>query len=230
MPKNRSGKGANRNLRILAAILAIGFIGSFLFLQAGNFLVVEDRFPYAQMAVVLSGAPVPRTLAVRDLYTQGKVGEILVIPEPKGLADEELVKLGLLDPTLAPISERILIASSVPKSKIHFLPGPVDGTVAEARQVHRFLRGRVPKSLALVTSKYASRRSRTIFRHLFRKEKTAVFSFPTPYDPFQPDRWWSQPRSALNVAMEYSKFLVNWFMLSLGFAEKWSEPVQHPSK
>jgi len=64
-----------------------------------------------------------------------------------------------------------------------------------------------------VTSKMASRRARFLFRGLLGREGIQVYAYPTPYDPFVPQRWWSPPRNILFVAMECEKFLANLFML-----------------
>ena len=190
---------------LLVAVVA----GGLFFPFAGKWLVVEDTFPHADAALVLSGNPVQRALAARDLYRQGRINRIFVIPEPPNPYRGELEKLGLLEASDEAWSERILVSSGVPKSSIVFLPDPADGTITEARHVREFLHGRFPGSLVIVTSQFASRRARFIFRQLLKPEHVAVFSYPSPYDLFQSDHWWTQPRNALNVVMEYQKFIFN---------------------
>jgi len=183
------------------------------FPHAGQFLIVEDQFPHADVAVVLSGDVVARTLAARDLYQKGKVDWILVISEPPPPAADELVRLGLLNPELPSLSERILVASGVPKTQIAFLPAltPAQGTMDEAVNVRKYLlhAKKRPAGLVLVTAKSATRRARFIFRQTFQKEGIRVFAYPSAYDPFTPDRWWATPKNALRVVEEYQKFLAN---------------------
>lgn len=212
----RAAGGRARWLWGSAALLGIFAGGVWGFLHAGTFLVAEDRFRHADVALILSGDPIHRSLAARDLYRQGRVDRILVIPEPPDIAAGELVQLGLLDPSLPSWAERILLASGVPPSKITMLPEPAEGTVAEAVRVRDGLAGSPPQSLVLITSKYASRRARFIFRRVLTAQGARVFSHPTPYDAFSPSRWWSQPRSALYVIMEYQKFVANAVTLALG--------------
>lgn len=197
-------------ISLLVSILG----GVLLFPRAGQFIVAEDQFAFADTALVLSGEPVSRALAARDLYRQGRIGKILVLPEPFNPVTEQLVKLGLADLNLPPISERILVASGVPQEKIFFLPEPADGTIVEAQRVRRFFDGQSPQRLAVITSKFASRRACFIFRQVLRNME--IYCSPSPYDPFDPDRWWSKPRSALVVVMEYQKFLANAFTLAFG--------------
>ncbi len=198
----------------LVVVLILGALAGILLIpRAGRFIVAEDPFPYAETALVLSGDPIRRALAARDLYRQGRVGQVLVIPEPSEPAEEELIKLGLMAPSS--LAERILVASGVPRSRISFLPGPADGTIAEAQQVRRFLEGRFPPRLAVITSKFASRRACYIFRRVL--SNLEILCSPSPYDPFDPDRWWAKPRNALTVLMEYQKFFANAVALTFGF-------------
>ncbi len=193
--------------------------GSLFFAEAGNLLVVEDRFPHAEMALILSGEAASRALAARDLYRAGKIDQILIIPDPPSPVNGELVKLGLVDPALPSLSERILTASGIPRAKIVFLPHPVDGTIEEALQVRRYFKGRSPHRLVVVTSRFASRRARFIFRQVLKDHNVEVLVVPTPYDSFKPDRWWLHPRNALHVVMEYLKFIPNgWTLLKNEFS------------
>ena len=201
-------------LSVVAVLLVSILAGVLLLPRAGRFIVAEDQFAHADTALILSGDPIRRALAARDLYLQGRIKQILVIPEPPDRVDEELVNLGLEDPTLPPLSERILMASGVPREKISFLPEPADGTIVEAHLAQRFLNGRPPQRLAVITSKFASRRACFVFRRVLKTIE--IFCSPTPYDSFEPDRWWKQPRNALFVVMEYQKFLANAFTLALG--------------
>ncbi len=205
----RSRSQGNVRGVFLAVLLAAMIAAGLFFPHAASFLVAEDPFDHADLALVLSGDTTVRTLAARDLYNQGRVERILVIPEPSSPTEGELVRLGLLDPSLPPWPERILIASGVPASQIGFLPEPADGTIQEAQKVRKFLKGQPPGSLVVVTSKYASRRARFIFRTVLKNTKVAVLSYPSPYDPFEARRWWRQPRNALKVVMEYLKFPSN---------------------
>jgi len=180
----------------------------FFLLHAGELLVVQDSFSRAEVALVLSGDPIRRALAARDIYVQGRVDRILIIPESADpVLSRELDKLGLGDPTGTQLSVRILTAAGIPAAKIALLSSPADGTIREAAAVKRYFAEHPPSSIALITSKSASRRARFIFRSFL--PMTRVFSSPSGYDMFESRRWWFKPRNALTVVMEYQKFLAN---------------------
>lgn len=205
----------HRRGRWVVAASAVMLAAGLFFPRAGRFLVSHDVFTHAETALVLSGDPVHRTLAARDLYQQGLVERVLLIPEPPDPARGELVRLGLEDPELPQMSERILVASGIPRSKITFLPEPINGTIVEAERVQAFLRGRPPRSLVVITSRSASRRACAVFRRIFRKDAIPILCSPTPYDSFIEERWWSQPRNALCVVTEYQKLIANMAQLTL---------------
>lgn len=206
---------------LVALLLAIGLLVP----HAGSWLVVQDPVSHAEAAVVLSGLPTSRAFAARDLYRQGIVERIWVIPEPvqkiegEMITDEifeELVRLRLVNPSADQWVRRLLTASGVPLEKIVLLPDPAHGTIQEARQLRQAFNGRPPKRLVLITSKSASRRARYIFRRVFQDDGVEILSSPTPYDPFEAGRWWAVPRNALTVLTEYEKLLINVLTLAVG--------------
>ncbi len=208
--------------KLLVVLVILIVLGIEFFLHAGEFLVVKDSFVQADVAVVLSGDPVRRSLAARDLYKQARAGKVLVVPEPTDtIMVRELLGLGLFDPKQPPLSVRILIASGVPESQIQVLPGAANGTIEEALKVKRYFTPDLPRQIVIVTSPVSSRRARFIFREVF--DGTEVFSYPTSYDMFEPGRWWSNPRNALYVVEEYQKFLVN--LVTLPIVLRAKKPV-----
>ena len=222
-----AGRGREAGRGVVGLVVGLVVIGAAAagFAQAGRFLVVVDPFDRAELALVLSGLPTSRAFAARDLYAQGRVREILIIPEPPtavegevvgGPIAEELAALGLFDPGRPAWAQRVLLAAGVPASKITVLPRHADGTIVEARRVRAFLDRRLPASLVLITSRSASRRARMIFRHIFKDAPVRILSSPTPYDAFEPDAWWSRPRNALAVVTEYQKLVVNALTLAVG--------------
>ncbi len=207
------------------AFLGVCALAGWGFLEAGNFLVVEDPFDHADVAIVLSGDPTGRLLAARDLYRLGRVDRVLIVPEPPRPFEQELVRLGLVDSTSPPFSRRILEASGVPAAAFEFLPEPVDGTIHEAVRVQQWLMSRQknPRRVVVITSRYASRRARWLFRHFLRDGTTQVVVYPNPYDLFVADRWWSNSRNALHVVMEYNKLVANFIQLNTAVVQAWLE-------
>lgn len=200
----------------LAAAAGVGLL---VLPGAGRWLVARDDFARADVAVVLSGQPITRALAARDLYRQGRADLLMVIPEPAAdpALEAELDALRLSDPDPRSWPERIFAASGVPRDRVMVLPHPADGTINEALAVRAALRGRDQVSVAIVTSPFASRRARFIFRRVVGRGGRRIWSFPTPYERFAAEGWWRHPRTALTVANEYQKFVVNAVRLVVGW-------------
>lgn len=184
---------------------------------AGEFLVRRDAFTTADVAVVLSGEPMTRTLAARDLHRERRVPRIVIIPEAPlaGAVQRELAALELIA-RQPPVSVRILLASGVPPSAFLVLPEPIDGTIAEARRIRRLVDAEPSTRIVVITAKSASRRACFIFGHVLRGRE--IICAPTPYDSFEPRTWWRQPRDALNVVVEYQKLIANALTLLVSYA------------
>ncbi len=211
----RKGKpDARRNgsfTRNFFGLAVVGLVLALFFLQAGKFLVVEDSFTHAEVALMLSGKPTGRALGVRDLYREGKVDRLWVILEPPayGPIYQALLEINLVQSGDSQWSERILAASQVPQKKITLFPG-VHSTLEEAKMIRDHLaQEKSPSRLVLVTGKTHTRRARFIFRSILKNQQIEVLVYPTPYDSFEPVRWWSRPKDALRVFDEYAKLLVN---------------------
>jgi uncharacterized SAM-binding protein YcdF (DUF218 family) len=194
-------------LVVLVAVL-LCLVAVLVLPRAGEFLVVEDSFDHADAVVVLAGAQFRRVFGARDLYQQGRVGQVLISPEPVEPAiAPELARLGLPDQNR--LHEAILTGSGVPAASIAFLPES-ESTIMEAQRVREYFGDRLPPRLAVVTSRLATRRACFIFQQVLHD--TRILCVPTAYDPYgpaSPDVWWARRGSYVIIATEYQKLFVN---------------------
>jgi len=203
--------------RITATAVGLALLsGAFFFPHAGRFLVVSDPFERADAGLVLSGQPIQRILAGRDLLLSGRVDRLLVIQEPSApQVAGELVRLGLLDAERPEWSYRILQLSGAPMDRVVFLP-PAQSTRGEAVVLRGYLRSHRIRRIVLVTDKFHTRRARPLFRWILKGEGVEILSFSNPYDPFEPDGWWRRPLDLRPVLIEYVKLGVNAVVVGLG--------------
>jgi uncharacterized SAM-binding protein YcdF (DUF218 family) len=197
--------------KLLVFLLLIGIL---LFWQyprllggLGQFLVREDRPEKADLIICLSGSLVDRTLTSADLYRAGWSHKIFIFREEKPDGYDLLEKRGIRLPEARDLVRRILLSSGVPEGAILTDEREVTSTYDEARIVRDFLRSHPLSKLILVTSKYHSRRAHLTFRSLLNAPKIQIFSCPTPYDEFDPQRWWKQESIRERVFFEYEKLL-----------------------
>lgn len=202
-----------RTLRLLAAIgllslivgggLLIGALFPAVLRGPIALLTAKDEPTQADLVVVLSGNPVPRTLSARDLYARGLSRKILLIPgapTPSPLL-HELEKLGFKrSPSATP--QRILMASGVPSSAIDQLPLHAENTKSESRLVGAYAAEHAVKSILLVTSPISSRRQCWIFKRALPTVR--ISCQPTSYEDIAYDR-----KLLLQVINEYIKIAAN---------------------
>ncbi len=200
------------NGRLLLLLLLIGIL---LFWQyprllqgLGQLLVKEDRPEKADLIVALSGSLVDRTLTATDLYRAGWSRRIFIFHEEKPDGFELLEERGIHLPDNYDLACEILLRSGIPRAAILSDEREVTSTYDEARIVRDFLKSHPLSKLILVTSKYHSRRAHLTFRSLLNGPRIQIFSCPTPYDEFDPQRWWKQESIRERVFFEYEKLLV----------------------
>lgn len=202
-----------RTLRVLAAIGLLSLITGGCLLIVALFptvlrgpialLTAKDEPIQADLIVVLSGNPIPRTLSARDLYARGLSRKILLIPgapAPSPLL-HELEKLGFKRPPSS-TTQRILIASGVPVSAVDQLPSHAENTKDESRLVRTYAAEHAVKSILLVTSPISSRRQCWIFKGALPSVR--ISCQPTPYEYIEYDR-----KLILQVINEYMKVAAN---------------------
>ena len=73
--------------------------------------------------------------------------------------------------------------------------------MSELRAAHQVL-GKNHVPVILVTSKYHTRRARLTW-HQIAGDDSEVVVRAAKDDPFDPNTWWSEPRSILSVVREY---------------------------
>lgn len=105
------------------------------------------------------------------------------------------------------MAREILIRSGIPKSAIVSDEREATSTYDEACQVGDFVKAHPLSHLILVTSKFHSRRAYLTFRSQLNVPRIHILSFPTPYDEFDPKRWWKEEKSRERVLLEYQKIL-----------------------
>jgi uncharacterized SAM-binding protein YcdF (DUF218 family) len=198
--------------KLLVLLLLIGILLYWQYprlLQGlGQLLVRENRPEKADLIVVLSGSLVDRTLAASDLYRAGWSKRIFIFHQEKPDGFELLEKRGIHLPETYDLACEILLRSGIPKAAILSDEREVTSTYEEGCIVRDFVMSRHVSKLLLVTSKYHSRRAYLTFRSLLNASQIQILSCPTPYDEFDPQRWWKRESIREEVLFEYEKFLV----------------------
>ncbi len=199
--------------RLLLVVLVLGvalYLGGPLLLgAAGRYLISQDPVTKADVILVLSGQPFLRVPEAARLYHEGIAPTILLSNAPRAPGLEDLLRAGIRFPDEQEISLQILGALRVPPEAIRLIRDRCETVQDEIQAVARFLKAHPAGKMIIVTSKSRSVRIRKIFAAGL-DPTVSLIVHPVPSDPFDPARWWQDPRSRRQVFQEYEGLADFW--------------------
>jgi uncharacterized SAM-binding protein YcdF (DUF218 family) len=170
-----------------------------LLTRAGAFLIVQDPLERADVIIVLSGGREDeRVREGAELYHQGYAPWVLLS------GGEKLQGLAIPD-----LQRAQALRHGIPASALLFETASTS-TAEQARFLRPMLEGRGVRRAIVVTSSFHTRRTRYLFRRIFRGSPVDIRVHPVQHDFFSPDRWWTRDWDTEQVVLEYIK-------LALGF-------------
>lgn len=212
---------------VLGTLLAAGvyFGGPYLLHGAGRYLVSADPLAKTDLVLVLAGHPFLTVPEAARLYHEGFAPRILLTNPPREPGQEELLRVGLKYPSEQELARKLLEELRVPREAILELAERTPTLPAEIQAVAGFLRARSERSLIAVTAKAKSTRTRMLLRPALRSG-LALRMHPAPGDPYDPSRWWTEPRDRRLVGEEAVGLLAYWTKSAADFVWGQSSPPQ----
>ena len=191
-------------------IVAVIFIALFLLrepimIYAGSALVAQDKPREADAIVVLMGSVPDRVAHGADLYREGYVDSLLMVRTEEYEDYEVMEKMDLEVPGTVDINVDIARQMGVPEEDITVIEYGSDSTFDEVVAIKEYLKGKDKESLIVVTSKYHSARAEATFERVL--DEVEIISSPSPYDPFDAEKWWKERAHTRSVILEYQKLL-----------------------
>ena len=203
-----------RLLWFVIIVAVLGGVGAWVFLNVGNWLVVEDPLVPSQVAVVLSGDMPVRAREAALVYRQDEAHEIW-ITRPFD-ATEALHHLGIDYLGESFYNQQVLIALGVPGEATRVLDPQIVNTEDEIRLISKTARDEKIHRVIIVTSKLHTRRVRYLWSKLVGSDPTLIVRYARE-DPTDPAHWWRQTHDALELVREV-----------LGLANAWAGfPLHH---
>jgi len=212
-------KKATKKRIIILAVIAIAMIFSAIgFVNAGTWLVKNDRLTHADAMVILMGEIPDRMLQAADVYKAGYTSQIIMVQSyPGTLKAQKQHGFSISGNT----RQCFLWAGShgIPFSNILLLPGNANSTRDEAIAVRKYLTNIQDTghpslvtghwSLVIVTSPEHTRRASVIFTKALntRGLKTVVMTSPSKYSAFTGQGWWKDRAGRKLVLSEYAKIV-----------------------
>lgn len=201
----RRGRLAFRIVLVLAAVILLAGV-VFLFF-AGRWLVVEDPLEKAQAIAVLSGNMPLRAVEAAKLYREGYAPEIWLTRSTEPGATLEAMGIQYVGEEFYNL--RVLMHEGVPADAIRVLEPPIVNTSDEVNAISAALVEEKGSTVIIVTTKAHTRRVRTLWNRLAPGRGRMIVRAASD-DPFQPARWWSNTRDALDVVRELLGLLNAW--------------------
>ena len=180
--------------------------------NAGKWLVKDDKVTHADVMVILMGSVADRVLQAVDLYKEG-MAEQVIFADVDVSAYKKLDERGFHISSNTELVYDAAVTLGIPESNITVLPGRATSTRMEALLVSRYLLGNPDMdTLIIITSAPHTRRASIIFNHVFEKNElpVTVLCCPSKYTNYNPGKWWRTEKGIQSVISEYLK-LVNFF-------------------
>jgi uncharacterized SAM-binding protein YcdF (DUF218 family) len=191
-----------RLVAVAAAILSVLATLLYAFLEAGQWLLVDDPLQPAQAIAVFGGEVPFRAMEAAALYGQHLAPEVWVTKGRHSEEDAALEELGIERPTEYMLSRDVLQRRGVPANAIRLLPESTENTAVEVQVIARKLRATGGDTVILVTSKYHSRRVKALWHRLADAGLHATVRYAWD-DPSDPAHWWATTSNAFPVFREW---------------------------
>jgi uncharacterized SAM-binding protein YcdF (DUF218 family) len=185
---------------------------SFVFLNVGKWLVVEDPLQQADAIAVLSGQMPARALEAARVYKQGYAKHVWLTHSTEPGAT--LRELSIPYAGEESYNKQILLHEGVPEEAIHLLDPPIVNTADEMKTIGAALRKENQRSVIIVTSKVHTRRVKALWKRISAQDGNAIVR-GVHDDPFDPSHWWRTTKDALDVVREILGLLNAWAGLPL---------------
>lgn len=198
-------------LRILLVVALLFAVASAV-LHLGRWLVVEDPLQPAAAIAVLSGNMPSRVLEAARLYKRGCAPQVWLTHSLEPGAS--LQKLSIPFTGEETYDKLILIHEGVPEGAIRLLDPPIVNTADEMETIGLALTRERDRRVILVTSKVHTRRTRTLWKRLCGRNGLAIVRGVSD-DGYDPSRWWSNTKDALDVVREVLGLFNAWAGLPL---------------
>jgi uncharacterized SAM-binding protein YcdF (DUF218 family) len=178
-----------------------------LFIQLGEYLIVEHKPQKADLIVCLGGPGVGNSLAAVDAYQKGLAPYIFKAKERKPDGLDYLKDKIENFPTKFDLFTMIAEGFGIPAEAILSPEKRVGSTIEEANLVRAFVLDRGYTSVIVVTSLTHSRRAYLTFRRVFKDSEVKILSLPSHYQRFNPKDWWKKREYTKELIIEYQKLI-----------------------
>jgi uncharacterized SAM-binding protein YcdF (DUF218 family) len=165
-----------------------------------SYLIVQDPLEPAGAIVVLSGGHGDERVRQAAALYRRRLAPLVVL--------SGAVEVGGI--TVADLMRLQASRHGIPQSAL-LLETKSTSTRESALFVRPLLERRGIRRAIVVTSSFHTKRSRYIFRKVFRRSPVQIRIYPVQRDVFDPTQWWKSERDTEDLVLEYVKLAVSLF-------------------
>lgn len=204
----------NRKVLLFVLLLVLGtgmasyFLRGQILTSVAEYLIVSDPLQKADAIEVLSGGEPRRSRKAAELYHQGWAPRVLITKEERTFVLEELRGYGISAFEEHDVAFAVLKFFRVPADSVEILEGVNHSTLEEAQRLRGYMQQRGLKRLIVVTSNFHTRRTRLLFRRVFKGTGIDILVAAAPPDSwFNPEKWWTRRMDCRTLLWEYQKLI-----------------------
>lgn len=200
-------------ITLLTIVIGVIF---FLIVNIDRLLVAEDDLHSSSIIIVPTGEPQIRVPHAVDLFHGGFAKKILFVNSMNSNNNHnfQIVRGHKIPNGKAYLNKSIAIELGVPEQNIIILEGNAHSTLDEAIICREYFREKSEiDSIILVTSKFHSGRTKTIFKRVLGslKQEIKIYSSPSTYDNANIYHWWNNERDLHWVIREFAALIFFYF-------------------
>ena len=175
----------------------------------GNYLVYEDKLQPSDAVFVLGGNSLERGIAAHRLYQLNQAKHYYTtgknIPSILEALDKKM--------TEAEVTRFFMIQSGADSTAVTAL-NVGTSTFEEAEFILSFAQKNRFRKIIILSSKFHTRRIRSVFKKIFRKSNIEVFITGADPNKYKLEKWWHEEEGLLMVNNEYVKLFYYWWVYS----------------
>ena len=171
----------------------------------GNQLICEDKMEKVEAMFVLGGDPWDRGNEAVRLYKEGYAGKIICTGE---IVPRLFLIAGIEYPE-SELTQMNIIAQGVPESNVELLCKGTS-TKEESDYILDYCKEHHISNLAIISSKFHTRRIRHTFRKKFRDAGMQLIIHGAASSAYDEDFWWRSEEGLIFVNNEYIKLCYYW--------------------
>ena len=205
MPMNMPGKKIRVGGLLLVLLICLFGFRYPIMRGLGQFLIAIDEEQKVTHAFVLSGGAFDRAPKGASLFLNGFADTIVCTGKS---IPHDLMAIGI-DYSEGEITRRFVVENGVPEGNVKLIEEGTS-TLEESEIIYDFCKKNGLTKIAIVSTKFHTRRVRRVFDKKFKDSGIEVLIFGADATSYDEEKWWEGEYGLINFNNEYIKIAYYW--------------------